>query len=924
MRGIILGMFLFIWWGVGVSQKKEEWSSIVRQEIVSSESEDPFYLVEDELVNLKRNNPDIEVIRTIDRHHHIVSGSVNVSASRIWSIHDDWKLNLSKKQSKLFHIVTSPGFKLESNKAYEVVAAYPDRNTFLIRSSLEDVKISLLPNPDVFHITNKVFTPKVESRVLDLNLNPNRVNKIHHFFPDLDGSSELVSIQENNFDVSDIDLLNRSVPSGLESEITDNHATEMATVIAGAGNSFVTGRGVAGKVKISSSDFFDAMPDSDQTYIDLGILTQNHSYGIPRENEYGVQARAFDQSAFSNKKLLHIFSSGNEGLEGSSDGVYAGIDGYANLTGNIKMTKNSIVVGSVDTVGRVPAFVSKGPAYDGRVKPEVVAYSVVGSSNSAALVSGVSVLLQQQYREDNAGDDIPSALVKALLINSAEDVGPEGLDYMTGYGGINAWKSLRGLIANQYFQGSVSNEGTETFNIVLPDNAKNLKVTLVWTDPAANVNDFPALVNNLDLKLVDGSMNTTLPWVLDRSPSATALGKKAVRGVDDLNNVEQVTISNPTVSYSVEVVGTSVIGSQDFYLAWQFDTEDSFEWDFPTGSDNMPYNGETGSYFRWSTTKSGTGELSYSDDDLNWTVLDSDVELEKGYWRWNTPPNINNEVKARMVIGSDIYETDLFAVSEPLKPKVGFNCGDSLMLRWDHSANAVNYTIFNLGEEVLEEVATVSDTFLVLHNVGSHESRRFSIQPNLLSGKELLPTPTFDYAFQGVECYVFSFFQTVVLDTGIYLNLTLGTTAGIEEVIFERNDVTSYVQIESIKNPKLDFYSFLDNSPNQGYNEHQVTLKFINGEELTLSAGASFYLTEIPLRIFPNPVLAGESLSIITREFEDRTPVLELIDDRGAMVYRELLQGTQDDIPTIGLRSGIYFYRLIADGEMYTGRILLR
>ncbi|MEQ9009587.1 MAG: S8 family serine peptidase, partial [Ekhidna sp.] len=493
-----------------------------------------------------------------------------------------------------------PFFEQSLLDSFEVLKEYTSRNTYLIKGKSEDVKNILGENDEVIHITNKVPNPQVESRVIDMNLNPNRVNRIHHSFPELNGASELVSIQENNYDDYDIDLLNRNIISGLESETFDNLATEMATVIAGKGNSFITGKGVATDVSITSSDFIDAMPDSDESYQNLGIITQNHSYGIPRESEYGVQARAFDLSAFNNQNLLHVFSSGNEGLEVSTDGNYNGIEGFANLTGNIKMTKNSIVVGSVDTVGNVPAFVSRGPAYDGRVKPEVVAYSVVGSSNSAALVSGVSVLLQQQYRQTNDAE-IPSALVKALLINGAEDVGPDGLDFLTGYGNVNGWRSLQALQNDQFISGNVTNGTSESFILNVPADAVNLKVTLVWTDPPANVGDFKALVNNLDLRLMNGSTEI-LPWVLDASPSSNALSKPATRGIDDLNNVEQVTIENPSMTYSIQVEGTTVTGAQDFYIVWDYDLADFFEWDFPTGSDNMPYNGETGSYFRWSTT----------------------------------------------------------------------------------------------------------------------------------------------------------------------------------------------------------------------------------------------------------------------------------------------------------------------------------
>lgn len=923
MRGIIIGVLLIIWWSAGFSQKTENWKAFIASKNQAREViGDGVFMVEATKSELLEKG-NLKILRTIDRLHHIVKGTVP-AADKSWLVNDEWKLNVSGSETiSQFYVVTSSTFNLDRLDPFDIVRSYESTNTYLISGELETIERLLLPDPDVIHITDKVASPTVESRVIDLNLNPNRVNKIHHNYPQLDGASEIISIQENRFNEEDIDLLNRNVVTGLESETTDNHATEMATIIAGKGNSFITGKGVAQDVAITSSDFFDAMPDSDASYSDLGVNTQNHSYGIPRESEYGVEARAFDISAFNNRSLLHVFSSGNEGLEVSSDGVYQGIEGFANLTGNIKMTKNSLVVGSTDTVGNAPSFVSKGPTYDGRVKPEVVAYSVVGSSNSAALVSGIAVLLQQQYREDN-GTDMPSALVKAILINSADDVGPSGLDFLTGYGNVNAWRSLESLRNVQYFEGSVTNGNTESFNLNLPVDAVNLKVTLVWTDPAANVNDFPALVNDLDLRLIDGGLATTLPWVLDHSPSVSDLSKPAVRGIDDLNNVEQVTISNPDTDYTIVVEGSAVAGSQDFYIAWQYDVADTFEWDYPTGSDNMPYNGETGSYFRWSTTKTGTGELAYSEDEANWIVLDSNVDLTKGLWRWNNPPQISNAVKARMTIGAEIHETDFFTVSEPLSASVGFNCADSLMLRWNPSPNAINYTVFSLGVEELEMVTTVSDTFLVLPDTSVFSSRKFSIQPNLPGGKGLLPAPTFDYTLQGVDCYVFSFFQTVALDTGIYLNLRLGTSYGMEEVIFERNELDSFTTIETISSPDSEEITFLDVDPNQGYNEHRAIIRFENGEDLILSAGSAYYMTEIPLRIFPNPATVGESLSIITRSFEDRTPILELIDDRGALVHKQEIQGTQDIVPTVRLKPGVYFYRLYVDGEVFTGRLLIR
>ncbi len=922
-RLFLIGVSIVLW--IGVKAQDFSFDSIKKSKLEASNflDEHENYLIRGEIKSIYKKHPEVIVVQSIDEMHYIVSG-LNETTFPAWFINNDWKLSISENYTlNKFYVVGSSRVTLKDFQGFKILSSYPYLNTWLIEGSLEEVKDQLLNQSEILKISNKIHTPTTESSVLDLNLNPNRINKVHHFNPELNGDTETISIQENRFDEMDIDLLNRTVNSGLESESSDNHATEMATIIAGRGNSFITGRGVANELTITSSDFFDAMPDPDQSYMDLGVITQNHSYGILRENEYGVETRAFDLSSFNNSNLLHIFSSGNEGAIPSIDGPYSGIEGFANLTGNIKMAKNVLVVGSVDTVGNTPSFVSRGPTYDGRVKPEVVAYSVVGSSNSAALVSGISVLLQQEYRNENNAD-LPSSLTKSIIISGAQDVGKPGLDFITGYGNVNAWKSLEILQNDQFLSGSVTTSEVESFALSIPPNAINLKVTLVWTDRPANVGDFSALVNDLDLRLND-SGNIILPWVLDSSPNLDALVAPATRGVDQLNNVEQVTVTKPEANYTIEVVGSQVIGSQDFYLSWSYEVPDSFEWDFPTGSDNMPYNGETGSYFRWSTTKTGIAVLSYTLDGTNWVVLEDQVDLEQEYWRWNDPPIFNDRVKARMVVEGETFETDYFTVSEPLSAFVGFNCADSLLLKWDAIPAASEYTISILGNEQLEELTTVTDTFYIIQNTQEFADQRFSIQPTISSGIKLLPTPSFNYTLQGIECFVFSFFQTVSLDTGIYLNLSLGTTYGIEEIIFERNvSGTSYIPIDRIPSPSSESILILDEEPNQGYNEHRVVIHFQNGEQLVLSAGTTFYLTEIPIRVFPNPVQAGEPLIVITREFTDRMPLLELIDDRGSIVHSQLIQGSQDVISTLKLRSGIYYYRLVADNDFFVGRILIR
>jgi hypothetical protein len=66
-------------------------------------------------------------------------------------------------------------------------------------------------------------------------------------------------------------------------------------------------------------------------------------------------------------------SAGNVGESFATDGKYANIPGYANLTGNFKMAKNIITVGAIDPKENIPPQSSAGPLYDGRIAPQLTA-----------------------------------------------------------------------------------------------------------------------------------------------------------------------------------------------------------------------------------------------------------------------------------------------------------------------------------------------------------------------------------------------------------------------------------------------------------------------------------------------------------------------------------------------------------------------
>jgi hypothetical protein len=304
----------------------------------------------------------------------------------------------------------------------------------------------------LFFISTTTFAQTIqpESNVTEMELSLNKINLIHRFLPNLNGENFTIAIKENKIDSLDIDFQGRLIRSNLTSTLFSNHAADMATIMAGGGNNSALRKGIAWKAKIMSISFSNLLPESDDFYRKNQIYLENHSYGTDIQNVYSNVALAYDASISRLSDVLHVFSSGNSGNITPTDGSFKGIANYSNLTGSFKQAKNIITVGAVDSVGKIEVKSSRGPTYDGRLKPEIVAFGQDGSSGAAALVSGVATLLQQQYSQSRNGLKPPSHLVKALLINSAEDVGTKGIDYQSGYGNINAYSASKALNSGRF------------------------------------------------------------------------------------------------------------------------------------------------------------------------------------------------------------------------------------------------------------------------------------------------------------------------------------------------------------------------------------------------------------------------------------------------------------------------------------------
>lgn len=315
-----------------------------------------------------------------------------------------------------------------------------------------------------------------------------------------------------------------------------------------------------------------------------GARVHSNSYGSDSNGNYSSDDQSADRFLFDHEEMSIVYSAGNSGPASTS-------------IGSPGVSKNVVTVGALghgdNTV--IARFSSRGPTVDGRIKPDIVAPgSSVGSaagdtvqgndncgisfksgtSMAAPTVAGGAVLLRQYFADGfyptgskNAADalEASAALVKATLLNGTLAL-PSGQtfgDLAYGWGRIF-------LDGNLYFAGdsrklrawnlpNIQGIRTGDVNSYTVDvrTGQELRVTLVWSDAEGTLGAAAALVNDLDLSVVDPSGTTFL------GNSFSTAGVSVTGGSPDrTNNVEQVRFTAPAAgTYTVRVAGASVPGT---------------------------------------------------------------------------------------------------------------------------------------------------------------------------------------------------------------------------------------------------------------------------------------------------------------------------------------------------------------------------
>lgn len=392
----------------------------------------------------------------------------------------------------------------------------------------------------------------------------------------------------------------------------DDHATHVAGTIGAAGVNPLA-KGMAPAVTIDSydwnSDYAEMTAAGAATATDTAkIPLSNHSYGITAVTadmgRYETEANTTDALAASLPYYTIFWAAGNE-----QDTLIAN-GGYQSITFN-GLAKNIITIGAGDdavsggsrsaAAGVLAYFSSMGPCDDGRIKPDLTANGVdllssVATSNTAydGTYSGTSmatpnalgsaVLVEQLYAREFSGQRMRSSMLKALLIQTADDVGRPGPDYQYGWGYLNVKAAADLLLAHKastaspkLIEGTISSSNATQTHTFTWDGSSPIRATLCWTDPAGTAQTAadsrtPNLKNDLDLKITAPNGTTQhLPFVMPFVGTWTvaSMSSNATTGVNRVDNVEQVYVSTPsqagnytmTVSYTGTLTGTSQIYS---------------------------------------------------------------------------------------------------------------------------------------------------------------------------------------------------------------------------------------------------------------------------------------------------------------------------------------------------------------------------
>lgn len=524
------------------------------------------------------------------------------------------------------------------------------------------------------------------------------------------------------------------------------HATHVAGTLAGKGHVNPIMRGFAYDARLEVEYFNNIIFQTPALYSQKRMVITNNSYGagsscLPYSGQYSGFCGQADQQLLDMPHLMHVFAAGNTGT--LTCGSYPA--SYRTIDNAFQAAKNVITVGGTNETGSVSVY-SKGPTLDGRIKPEIVAIStnvlstgtnngygrLDGTSMSSPQVSGALALLYERYRQLHNGNDPDGALMKALVCNTATDIGTRYVDFANGFGWLNIRKAIETLNKKNWFTGTVDHQEEQIFEINLDEEVADFKILLYWHDLPASYYSSKALVNDLDLtvQLPDGSIYD--PFVLDTSSGGVL--NQAIRGKDHLNNIEQVVIDRALPGrYQIRIKGFEIpFDSQTFKVVYNWE-DINFELIQPAGGELFKHGQRRIIQWRYPTHESDEFDFFYSTNGgLNWNEIEG-APTETGRKNWTLPGFTNTNVLLKIIHPGSGQEriSAPFSILPELNFTVSSECESSITVEWKKSSNLDSIAILLYNGTEMETIAFSSDSVYKIQGLKTGKQYWVCLQPIL-------------------------------------------------------------------------------------------------------------------------------------------------------------------------------------------------